>query len=90
MTIARRVVVRGRVQGVAFRWTARERARELAVGGWIRNLSDGRVEAHVEGDPGNVERMLAWLERGPSGARVDAVEVEDVAATGAPGFTVTR
>ena len=55
MTIARRVVVHGRVQGVFFRETARRRARRAGVAGWVRNNEDGSVEAWFEGEPDDVE-----------------------------------
>jgi acylphosphatase len=70
-----RVVVRGRVQGVFFRAEARDRARSLGLAGWVRNARDGAVEAAFEGEDERVESMVAWCERGPSGARVDDVEV---------------
>ena len=70
-----RVVVRGRVQGVFFRAEARDRARSLGLAGWVRNARDGTVEAAFEGEDERVESMVAWCERGPSGARVDDVEV---------------
>lgn len=72
---ARRVLLEGRVQGVGFRWHARLEARALEVQGWVRNLEDGGVEAHVEGHPDRVEELLGWLEMGPVGARVDRVDV---------------
>lgn len=67
------VEVRGAVQGVGFRWFAREVARRLDLAGWVRNRVDGSVEISVEGEDGVVERFLAHVERGPSGARVDEV-----------------
>ena len=70
------VIVRGRVQGVGFRYDASVRARSLGVGGWVRNLSDGTVEAVFEGPGDRVESLLDWCRRGPAGARVDAVETE--------------
>ena len=88
--IARHAFVRGTVQGVAFRWHTGERARELGVAGWVRNLDDGRVEAWVEGDSDSVESMVAWLRRGPSGARVEALEVSEVPPAGAERFEVRR
>lgn len=89
-TAARHVLVSGRVQGVAFRWNAREAARELGVAGWVRNLADGRVEAWIEGDEPALERMLAWLAHGPPASRVDGVEARAVEPTGARGFRVDR
>ena len=88
MTIARRVVVRGRVQGVFFRETARRRARRAGVAGWVRNNDDGSVEAWFEGEADDVEVMLHFAENGPSGAYVEKVDVEDVEPEGLRGFDV--
>ena len=74
-----RALVRGRVQGVGFRWFVRQRARELGVRGWVRNRSDGSVEVHADGEPDALERLRASLRTGPPGARVTAVD--DVAPT---------
>jgi acylphosphatase len=87
---AAHLIVTGRVQGVGFRWHARERARELGLAGWIRNLADGRVEAWIEGEPVSVGQMRAWLEHGPPGARVERVEARSVLAEGLTGFDVQR
>ncbi len=65
----------GRVQGVFFRSTMRDVARELGVGGWVRNLPDGSVEAVVEGEREKVERVIEWAHQGPPLARVRKVEV---------------
>ena len=85
-----RVLVSGRVQGVAFRWHAVEQARQLGVDGWVQNLPDGRVEAWVHGAPTAVEAMLAWLARGPSHARVDSVERHREEPGPCQGFSVRR
>lgn len=90
-TVARRLVVSGRVQGVFFRASTRDRARQAGVGGWVRNRPDGAVEAHLEGPADAVEQVESWVRAGgPSGAVVDAVEVEDVAPTGAREFGIVR
>jgi acylphosphatase len=81
-----RVIVRGRVQGVGFRYDAAARARSLGVGGWVRNRSDGTVEAVFEGPSDRVESLLDWCRRGPAGARVDAVEAEREPPAGETGF----
>jgi acylphosphatase len=88
--IAKRAVVRGIVQGVAFRWTTKERARELGLAGWVRNLSDGSVEVWAEGPAPAVEDLLRWLERGPPSARVEGVELADESPSGAARFEVRR
>ncbi len=71
-----RVVVSGRVQGVFFRDSTRRQAESRGVTGWVRNLSDGRVEALFEGEASDVQWMLDWCRQGPPRARVDRVEVE--------------
>jgi acylphosphatase len=83
-----RVRIRGRVQGVFFRAEARSRADSLGVAGWIRNAEDGSVEAVFEGDEARVRSMVDWCRRGPSGARVDDVEVETEEPRGETGFYV--
>lgn len=82
------VVVRGSVQGVGYRYTARMVADEAGVAGWIRNRRDGTVEAEIEGTPDAVDEMLAWMAEGPPGARVDGAEVSDAAPSGGTGFEV--
>jgi acylphosphatase len=86
----KRVHVRigGRVQGVFFRAEARTRAESLGLAGWIRNAPDGSVEAVFEGDDERVDSMVDWSRRGPSGARVDDLEVEPEEPTGKTGFDV--
>ena len=82
------VTVRGRVQGVFFRAEARARAESLGVSGWVRNASDGTVEAVFEGDPERVDSMVEWCRRGPSGALVDEVEVTEEEPQAERGFRV--
>lgn len=69
-----RLEISGRVQGVGFRHHTRHEALKLGLKGWVRNLPDGRVEALLEGEPAEVSQMIAWCRRGPSGARIDALE----------------
>ncbi len=80
----RRIVVRGRVQGVWFRDSMVEAVHALPAGsrlaGYVRNLDDGSVEAWLQGDDESVAAMIAWATRGPPRARVDEVEVEDAVA----------
>ncbi len=86
--IRRRVVVRGRVQGVWFRDSTRRVALSHGAAGWVRNLSDGRVEAVVEGPPPAVAAVVAFCRTGPRGARVEAIEIAEEAPTGATGFEI--
>ncbi len=69
------VYVSGEVQGVCFRAYTHDLARETGVTGWVRNLSDGRVEAVFEGERDKVEAMLSFCRRGPPGADVNDVEL---------------
>lgn len=86
--VRRRVVVRGVVQGVGFRWSCAREAGRLGVAGWVRNLPDGAVEAVVEGDASQVDAALAYLAHGPRHARVTGVEVHDEPPGGLVGFEV--
>ena len=86
--VRRRVVVHGRVQGVWFRESARRRAEQLGVSGWVRNRADGAVEAELEGGPVDVAVLVSWFEHGPPGARVDRLGIEDLVPEGDHGFAV--
>jgi acylphosphatase len=87
--IARRFIVKGRVQGVGFRFFAIRAARRLSIVGSVRNLADGAVEAIAEGAPDAISDFRAELRRGPSYARVESVEETDVEPTGRyTGFDV--
>jgi acylphosphatase len=86
--IRRRVVVQGRVQGVFFRDTARRRAQQRGVAGWITNRWDGAVEAVFEGEAEPVESMVRFMREGPRGAEVEDVEVSDEEPEGLAGFNV--
>lgn len=79
----------GSVQGVGFRYEARDRARSLGLGGFVRNLPDGAVEAAFEGPEERVESMIEWCRRGPTGARVDDVQVEWDDPHGEMGFWIS-
>ena len=83
-----RVVVTGRVQGVWFRDSCRERARAAGVAGWVRNRGDGAVEAEFEGPAAAVDEVVTWCQTGPSRARVDNVEVAEISAIGEQNFRV--
>ena len=89
MTVRRRVQVSGRVQGVWFRDSCRREAERQGVGGWVRNLPNGRVEAVFEGSDDAVAAMVEWCRRGPRRARVEHVEVvEESAEEGLRSFEV--
>lgn len=70
------VLVSGIVQGVYYRYSMLKEAKNNAVSGWVRNLPDGRVEAHLQGQKEDVEAVILWAKKGPPGAQVTEVEVE--------------
>jgi acylphosphatase len=74
---ARRYVVRGRVQGVGFRWFVEREARTLGVAGWVRNRTDGTVEVLAMGSKEQLSNLHSRLRQGPRAARVDEVEVAE-------------
>jgi acylphosphatase len=86
-------VVRGRVQGVGFRWFVRERARELGVRGWVRNRADGSVEVEAGGESERLARLRQLLSQGPRGAHVSGLD--EIPASGTEGelpepFSIVR
>ncbi len=87
MTIARHLVVHGKVQGVFYRdWTVAT-ARSLGISGWVRNLADGTVEAHLEGEAGAVRDMIGKMHEGPPRAEPTRIKETEVRAGGADGFS---
>ena len=70
------LVVRGRVQGVGFRYFVLSRADPMGIAGWVRNRADGAVEVEAEGPRPELERLVAAVTHGPAGAQVTAVEQE--------------
>jgi acylphosphatase len=87
-TVARHVTISGRVQGVFFRDSLRREAQARGVAGWARNTRDGTVEAVLEGSAEDVERVIDWCHRGPSGAEVSDVEVSERDPEGLQGFDI--
>ena len=85
--VRRRLLIHGRVQGVGFRDALGREAREHALRGWVRNRTDGTVEALLEGPPEAVDALTHWARRGPPAARVDRVDVSAAAGEAVPeGF----
>ena len=74
---ARRFFVRGRVQGVGFRWFVEREAHILGIAGWVRNNHDGSVEIHAQGTRDQLSGLHGRLREGPRAARVDAVDVSE-------------
>lgn len=81
-------IISGRVQGVFFRATTQDRARSLGLCGWVRNLSDGRVEALACGSDENLAKLEVWLHQGPQMAQVDGVEIQAVSESEYSDFEV--
>jgi acylphosphatase len=86
--VRRRLTVHGRVQGVFFRDSTRERANAHGVGGWARNMPDGSVEVVLEGEPEAVERVVRFLETGPPHADVERIDVREEDPEGLSGFSI--
>ncbi len=85
-----RLIVRGQVQGVGYRAACCNRARELRLGGWVRNLDDGSVEVQAEGPSTDLAELRLWCERGPAGAQVAAVAMTALGSTGEDWFEIRR
>ncbi len=91
MNIRARVIVKGFVQGVSFRFYTQQAALQHHVTGWVRNLPDGSVEGCFEGDEREVRTLIDWCRRGPEWASVDEVLVEDEPYRGEfSGFHIRR
>jgi acylphosphatase len=86
MTIARHLVIHGRVQGVWYRGWAVDTARSLGLAGWVRNRRDGTVEGVVQGEEGAVERFIALAREGPPAARVERIDMNDAEPATLAGF----
>ena len=78
-TIARRILVYGKVQGVGYRFALAEQARNLNIMGWCRNLPEGQVEAWIQGGKEAVGNLLGWMQQGPPQAVVEHLAVENQA-----------
>lgn len=86
--IRKRVLARGEVQGVGFRYHSRAQAQHLGLAGYARNRPDGTVELEIEGREASVLRMLHWLQTGPRYAVVTVLEVSDIVPTGESDFQI--
>lgn len=75
--VQKQIYISGRVQGVGFRAFIRRQAAEFKIKGWAKNLTDGRVEAVIEGKKENIKQMIKQLKRGPSFAKVENVEINN-------------
>src|SRR6266849_1906188 len=88
LTVRRRVIVHGRVQGVGFRFAVARAAEVRAVTGWVRNRADGAVEAVFEGEPERVESLIRFCGSGPRAAAVARIEAVEEEPEGLARFVV--
>jgi acylphosphatase len=84
------LIIKGKVQGVFYRATARDEAEKLGLTGWIKNTSEGNVEVVVNGSQEHIDRYIAWCWKGPSRAKVESVEVKDLQEERFDGFQIIR
>ncbi|UCD68616.1 MAG: acylphosphatase [Betaproteobacteria bacterium] len=75
--VTKHLRIHGRVQGVYFRDSMRQQARQLGVTGWVRNRLDGTVEALVSGEPQAIAKIIEWARHGPATAKVTDVQIEE-------------
>ncbi len=84
------LLIKGKVQGVFYRATAKEIAEKLGLTGWVRNTDEGHVEAVISGPAGAVQQFVEWCWQGPRRAAVTAVDAVDFPEESFTGFTVIR
>lgn len=84
------LLIKGKVQGVYYRMSAREAAERLRLTGWVKNTREGHVEALANGEVAALEAFVAWCKQGPSGARVEEVLVESAEEVAFVGFSIAR
>ncbi len=75
-----KLVITGRVQGVFFRAETKKTADRLGINGYVKNLSDGSVEAVIKGDPASVSQMIEWCRKGPAISKVQSVKTEEISS----------
>ena len=86
----RRLIIKGKVQGVFYRATAKDVADLIGVKGWVRNLPDNNVEITATADEELLQKFIAWCKQGPPKAKVDEVIVEDLRPEEFNGFRIIR
>ncbi len=80
--------VHGRVQGVFYRASAQAKGAELGLVGWVRNMADGSVEVHAEGEKESLEQFIQWCRQGPASAKVSGLDVNEVSLENCSSFVV--
>lgn len=84
------LLIKGKVQGVSYRFSAREIAERLSITGWVKNTAEGHVEAMATGNEEALQQFISWCKKGPPGAKVTEVLVNPVGETPFKGFSITR
>jgi acylphosphatase len=84
------LLIKGKVQGVFYRASAKEAAEKLGVSGWIRNTDEGAVEAMASGTEAQVQEFIRWCWQGPARAEVKQVAVQDMSDEQFTGFRILR
>ncbi|MEP6513069.1 MAG: acylphosphatase [Parafilimonas sp.] len=88
--LARHIIVKGQVQGVFFRKYTKQKAQQLNIKGWVRNLPDDSVEIIAQGDKKNLQQFIEWCKRGPSNASVTDVIAEEISAESFREFSILK
>ena len=88
--VAQHCIIKGRVQGVGFRYFTFRSAEQHDIGGWVKNLPSGEVEMYATGDEDAMARFMSDIEKGPSLALVEHIEVRDVEPEPCSGFSIER
>ena len=81
------ITIKGRVQGIGFRYNARRQALALGLDGFVKNMPDGSVYLEIEGNPAELDEFVSWCQEGPSGARILEVNVSNSNLEGLTGFS---
>lgn len=84
------LLIKGKVQGVSYRFSARETAERLSLTGWVKNTAEGHVEAMATGNEEALQQFISWCKKGPPGAKVTEVLVNPVGETPFTEFLITR
>ena len=90
MITAKQIIVKGKMQGVNFRYHTRRQAQKLGLYGTVENLPDGRVMLRAEGKPGDLEVLVDWCRVGPDSARVEEIDVSECLVRGFKEFSILR
>ena len=86
--LAVHIIVYGQVQGVLFRTSTQAQALELGLTGWVKNLPNGTVEVHVEGDQVALNHFIEWCQKGPSSAKVSRCDLDRITPQGMSNFKI--